>query len=263
MILDLHAHTVRSHDGFTTARELVAACRLRGIDAIAITEHDRICAADPDLFARNGVELIPGCEFTDASGAHILGLFVTKGLPFGSSSEKILDHIHEQGGFAVMAHPWKPGSGFLATGGARRLAAQFDFVELINGGWLSRDHIADTLELAREFGLRLIASSDSHKANQVGLCCTRIQGAHGSGGAATALRQASQDDIEFLIDGDLLERYGRRVSSLQKTTTYQAVLPFIPKQVRRGIKLAYYSIGDQRYARSSNFKSFNCENLPW
>jgi len=135
MIIDFHTHTHNSHDGFTTPDELLAACKIRGIDAIAITEHDRVCTINPNPFADAGIEIIPGCEFTCDSGAHIIGLFVRQSLPIGSTAANILNHIRNQGGFALMPHPWKSGSGFMAMDGNLHLASQFDFIELINGGW--------------------------------------------------------------------------------------------------------------------------------
>lgn len=263
MILDLHTHTRHSFDGFTTPDELLAACLVRGVDAVAVTEHDLPCRIDPSPFAARGVELIPGCEFTDRSGAHIVGLFVRKGLPFGSPAMVILDHIRAEGGLAVMPHPWKPGSGFMAMGGDRALAPRFDFIELVNGGWRSGERAADIARLAADAGLRMISSSDSHKASQVGLCCTRIAGAEPKGGARAALDGATQGDLELLIDQQVLAKHGRRSNALQRSAPYQALLPLIPPVFRRLTKLARYRLGSERHARKPRFECVDAESSPW
>lgn len=263
MILDLHTHTRSSHDGFTKPNELINACIARGIDAIAVTEHDFPCVLDPAPFADRGIELIPGCEFTDTNGAHIIGLFVRKGLPPGLRSEAILDHIHTEGGLAVMPHPWKQGSGFMSNGGDVRLAARFDFIEFINGGWRSAMHAAEIVRLASEHNIRMISSSDSHKASQVGLCCSRIMSAKKCEGARAALDGARQEDIEMLIDHRMLIKHGRRSKFIQRSVPYQLILPLIPTGLRRIFKLALYSAGSERYASPPNFECLKPGSSSW
>lgn len=263
MILDLHTHTRHSHDGFTSPDELLAACIARGVSAVAVTEHDLPCALDPAPFAARGIELIPGCEFTDVNDAHIVGLFVRKGLPMRLPSEAILDHIRAEGGLAVMPHPWKPGSGFMAMGGDVRLAGRFDFIEFINGGWRSGEHAASIVRLASEHGLRMISSSDSHKASQVGLCCTRIATAAKGAGARAALDSARQEDIEMLIDRYVLAKHGRRSNAVQRSAPYQALLPIIPPRLRRMVKLARYRAGAERHARPPNFERVDAGSSTW
>ena len=263
MILDLHAHTRLSHDGFTEVNQLINSCKLRGVDAIAVTEHDRVCQLDSSLFKKAGIELIPGCEFTDNSGAHILGLFVHKSLPYGESTENILLHIRAEGGFSVMPHPWKPGSGFMALNGAPSLVELFDFIELINGGWRSRDKSVDIFRLANEFGLRMIASSDSHKACHVGLCCTRIVTDNFAFNAQDLLRHVNQDDIELLIDKSLLDKAYVHSTSVKTTRFYQFFLHLVPKFIRRSLKLFFYNFSPDRFARPAAFTKVDAIASPW
>jgi predicted metal-dependent phosphoesterase TrpH len=75
-IADLHVHTTAS-DGVLTLPELVSGARARGIDVVAVTDHDRI---HPDLDApvteRDGVTVIRGIELrveTDEQRLDLLG----------------------------------------------------------------------------------------------------------------------------------------------------------------------------------------------
>ncbi|MDQ7797792.1 MAG: PHP domain-containing protein [Candidatus Edwardsbacteria bacterium] len=78
--VDLHIHTAAS-DGIFTPQELVKQASLKGLKAIAITDHDAWDAIEPisSLAFRVGIEVIPGIELsTNIEGAeiHILGYFI-------------------------------------------------------------------------------------------------------------------------------------------------------------------------------------------
>ncbi|MGB8644266.1 MAG: PHP domain-containing protein [Anaerolineae bacterium] len=79
--VDLHTHTNAS-DGEHTPEELIALARARGLDVIALTDHDTTAGVERALAAAAGagdIELIPGVELsTDVPGyeIHVLGYFV-------------------------------------------------------------------------------------------------------------------------------------------------------------------------------------------
>lgn len=77
---DLHIHTTAS-DGRWTVTELLNRAALKGMSALAITDHDTVdsLAALANLKQSFPVEIIPGIEFnTDADllEVHILGYFI-------------------------------------------------------------------------------------------------------------------------------------------------------------------------------------------
>lgn len=78
--IDLHTHSTAS-DGTLTPTELMRAAREAGLSAIALTDHDTFDGL-PEAraeAARQGIELIPGCELSlDYGGlpTHMLALFV-------------------------------------------------------------------------------------------------------------------------------------------------------------------------------------------
>jgi hypothetical protein len=263
MIVDLHTHTRASHDGYTEPGELLAACLLRGVGAVAITEHDRGSRVDPTPFRDAGVELVPGCEFTTDRGAHILGLFVAEGLPPGSAPGAVLDFIDRAGGIAVMPHPFKPCSGYLAIHGEDAHARRFSFVEAINGGWRSGESAGKIADFARRNHIRMIASSDSHRASQVALCCTRFPNPPTGGGVRQVLLNARQEDMELLMDRSRLRSRGRRVRGFQRTAPYQAALRAVPLQLRRLGKLLAYRVSADRCAALPDFQVVMPESVEW
>ena len=264
MIIDLHNHTCNSYDGFTTPLELLNSCIQRGIGAIAVTEHDIPCTIDPGPFSERGIELIPGCEYTTESGAHVIGLFVKTGLPSGTKRSDIFAHILFEGGIAVMPHPWKLGSGYMAIHGEDDYLSNFSFIELINGGWKSGNFALSIREIANQYGIRMIATSDSHRGCQVSLCASRfLNKSSDREGVRTKLETAAQSDIELLIDRPILTKHGRRTKWFQRSSIYQDLLPIIPTQLRKSIKAAQYRLSKDRFARTPNFESVELENTTW
>ena len=62
-MIDLHTHTTFS-DGTLTPTELIAAAAARGLEAVAVTDHDTIDGVPEALAAgeRLGIEVVPGVE---------------------------------------------------------------------------------------------------------------------------------------------------------------------------------------------------------
>ena len=78
--VDLHIHTTAS-DGIFTPEELVRQASLKGLKAVAITDHDAWDAIEPTaaLAFKVGIEVIPGIELSttiDGAEIHILGYFI-------------------------------------------------------------------------------------------------------------------------------------------------------------------------------------------
>jgi predicted metal-dependent phosphoesterase TrpH len=81
---------------------------------------DRAAAAG----AARGVEVVRGEEVTTAApaGVHVLGLFLQRPVRMGMSVEDTVDAIHDQGGLAVLPHPFMPTYfASITAGRARRL----------------------------------------------------------------------------------------------------------------------------------------------
>jgi len=83
--IDLHVHTTAS-DGTLLPSEAVRYAKVRGLSAIAITDHDA-CAGVPEALAAGqslGLEVVPGIELSvdyHGRGIHILGYFIDPNAP--------------------------------------------------------------------------------------------------------------------------------------------------------------------------------------
>jgi hypothetical protein len=105
--VDLHAHTTFS-DGTFSPLDVVLQARRRGLDAVAVTEHNLLF---PARMARwfsariGGPTVLLGEEVTSAR-AHVVALGLERAVAPGPLDE-VLSAIHAQGGVAVAAHPVK------------------------------------------------------------------------------------------------------------------------------------------------------------
>lgn len=81
MIIDLHSHTTLS-DGSLTPHELVLRAIEKGVDALAVTDHDTIDAYMELPASHDSIKLIAGIEFStqwENTGIHVLGLNIDLG----------------------------------------------------------------------------------------------------------------------------------------------------------------------------------------
>ena len=263
MLIDLHSHTIASYDGFTSESEMIEACLTRGINAIAITEHDKVSNLSPKKFLESNIELISGCEFTTDKGAHIIGLFVSEGLPFGSNRHEIIRHIKAQEGIVLMPHPWKKESGYMAIYEVDDLIYDFDFIEILNGGWNSKNYESEIISLSERYNLLMIASSDSHRGCQVGLCVTEIKldKSFSIGDMKKILESLEQSNVKHFIDKKILAAKGRKTKKFQLNYFYQLLLPLIPWKLKRSIKILQYKLSNDSHASQPDFQIFTPEKI--
>ena len=152
--------------------ELVAAALAAGLDLIAVTDHDTMAATleTARLGQEAGLEVVMGEEVTTAWPAqtHVLGWFLERPVPQGRSLGYTVDAIHDQGGLAVLPHPFMPT--YFAScqpGMLRRLVAsrRVDGIEVVYTAPTTRGRrraLEAFYEAHQErLGARL-AGSDSH-----------------------------------------------------------------------------------------------------
>ena len=181
---DMHIHSIAS-DGTASAAEILDYAEQSDLDVIAIADHERIEAAIEcqRLAHERGsrVEVVVGEEVTTRSG-HLLGLFLRARLERNQRLETTVAEIHEQGGLAVVPHPF---SAF--TLGMRKHAIMrvhlstdplvyWDALEGYNPSTAGRYGRAATIRLAAELGLPLVGNSDSHTLDTIGTGRTHFPG---------------------------------------------------------------------------------------
>lgn len=182
--IDLHVHTCYSHDSLITPRELVKYACKAGLNAVAITDHDRIDSAL--MLAKTlDILIIPGMEISSLSG-HIIGLNLHQPVPKRLSVEETVKRIHENGGVAVACHPYT-----LLKAGLKISANQnFDAVEVINASAIPFTHSQKYARaIAKHLELPQVAGSDAHYAPEIGTAYTLVNAEPNVEAILKAIRQ--------------------------------------------------------------------------
>jgi len=165
--LDLHVHTEKSSDAFTTQEELVSRVRLSGLDGVAITDHNILATNLP-----TGVTVVPGIEISSHEG-HIIALGISTPIPRDLTADETLLQIRTLGGVSIIAHPYDL---FRSAIRPDRLTVMPDAVEVLNSASLIHSL---TWKRARTFAeknrLPQTAGSDSHVPQTIGKAYTAIE----------------------------------------------------------------------------------------
>ena len=163
---DFHVHTSFSRRVIASPEEMYSAAREKGLDKIAITDHNtikgalRLAEKDPDF-------IIIGEEITWEAPGEIIGLFMKEAIPEGRSAAYTLDALHEQDAFIFIPHPFAPFHFFCPPGNILKMADKIDAVEIRNG---RNFHILNILAAAFSSLSKIqgICGSDAHLQKDVG-----------------------------------------------------------------------------------------------
>ena len=167
--IDLHVHTTYSHDSLITPKDLIFYAKKRGLDGVAITDHDRIDGA-LKIAKETDFLIVPGIEISSLNG-HIIGLNVNELVPPKLSFDETLDRIHEAGGIAVACHPIT----FFKESLKGHISARFDAVEVINASAFPFDYsVKRSQEIALRLGIARVAGSDAHYGPEIGYAYTLV-----------------------------------------------------------------------------------------
>lgn len=173
---DFHTHTAWS-DGTLSPFGVVRQAARRGLDVVAITEHNTVKPSQAArLYAKatGGPIVLTGEEIT-SSRFHIIAIGLSHTVTPKGDARKAIDEVHAQGGVAIAAHPVSRFWPSLVP--ARE---SFDGAEAMHpiaygssgGGWRWSEMIAFRTESKRP--LTAIGSSDYHAGSVLGICRTLV-----------------------------------------------------------------------------------------
>ena len=167
---DLHLHTSVSDGMYSVARLLEHVEHTLDLDVIAVTDHEDAAGGQRarELAAQRGyrVEVIVGAEVTTRHG-HLLALNIETAPKSFRSVEATLEAIHEQGGIAVIPHPFSWLTRSLSERTVARILHRdepgitFDAIELANPSPAGRATAARAARHNRAWRLPVTGSSSS------------------------------------------------------------------------------------------------------
>jgi predicted metal-dependent phosphoesterase TrpH len=187
--VELHCHTYHSKDSLMLPDRLLETCRKRGIDRVAITDHNSIegaieaAALDPD-------RVIIGEEIMTTKG-EILAFFVQEFVPAGLTPMQTIEQLRDQGAFISVSHPFDSArSGSWTDDDLNAILPYVDAIETMNARTWSQTPNTKAAKIAAQFQLPGTAGSDAHAYAELGRVSMQLPGFDDVAGFRSALPRA-------------------------------------------------------------------------
>jgi predicted metal-dependent phosphoesterase TrpH len=172
---DFHSHIHYSRDSVLNPETFIARCLKRNINCIAVTDHNEVAGAFViQKMAPPELKVIIGEEVKTSEG-EIIGLFLHELVPRDLSPEDTVKAIHEQGGVAVVPHPFDTFRRSVITAAALdRVKTQVDAIEGFNCRNIFPGHDQKARDLALSVSKPITVGTDSHSPWEVGGACLEM-----------------------------------------------------------------------------------------
>lgn len=187
--VELHCHTERSKDSLVKPEQIIRICGERGIDKIAITDHNTADGAIamhkqlPDL-------VIVGEEIMTTYG-EILGYFMQETIPAGLSPEETIRRLRDQGAAISVSHPFdRFRKGAWQEADLLRIIDKVDAIEIFNARCLLPQDNAKAVAFAKQHHVLGTAGSDAHTRYEYGRGMVRVEPFEDAASFLNVLRHA-------------------------------------------------------------------------
>ena len=165
--LELHSHTFASDDCLLQPRDIVRVCAERGIDRLAVTDHNTVRGAlavqalAPEL-------VIVGEEIMTTQG-ELLAFFVREAVPAGLSPVETVARLRAQSAVISVSHPFdRLRKGAWREADLHPLVPLVDAIEVFNARCVYAEDNDRAAAFAREHGLSGSVGSDAHSLRELG-----------------------------------------------------------------------------------------------
>lgn len=104
-----HVHTKFSHDSNAGLDDVLKEMKKNSLDFVIVTDHNSIQGGKAYEEMKNNESslLIFANEISGPDG-HLIALGIEESAPENTTSQKLIDWIHDKGGYAILAHPLSP-----------------------------------------------------------------------------------------------------------------------------------------------------------
>ena len=174
MRIDLHCHSVASHDCLIPLEDFPERCLEAGIKVQAITDHDQLWGG---LELQNIVAQSPYADtFTVIAGeevmtqeGEIIGLFLQERITPKQTPEATIAAIREQGGLVLLPHGFDPKKRHrLKPAALQRVYQDIDIIEIFNARVSNPKYNEAARAFAQEHHLAMSAGTDAHTLKDIG-----------------------------------------------------------------------------------------------
>jgi len=166
--IDIHVHTKYSRCAILSPEEIEPLALKRGLDAVAITDHNAIAGALEVRDQAKKIKVIIGEEIKTTKG-EIMGYFINEPIPPFLSPEETIKEIRRQGGLVSVPHPFdRLRSSRLEAETLEKILPDLDMIEVFNSRDILTGQDFGLIEKACKMGAVPVAASDAHLSVEVG-----------------------------------------------------------------------------------------------
>ena len=166
--IDLHVHTSYSPCSNLSLRTIEKVALKRGLDGIAITDHNTIEGA-LELKSRVSHLLVIVAEEIKTREGEIIGYFLTDTIPPALSVRETIQEIKRQGGLVSIPHPFDTlRTSRLGRAALEEIISEVDMIEIFNSRDLLQQIDSEFIEEFKKKGVVPVVGSDAHQRWEIG-----------------------------------------------------------------------------------------------
>ena len=172
--MDSHIHSEYSPDSKSKIEDIIKIAESREIDIIAISDHNTVdgSKAAQKLTKDKEIFVMPSIEISALEG-HIIGYGCQENIKRDLSAPETIDLIHEQGGLAIIPHPYCfYRHGLLCKANYKDL--KIDAIETKNARFIVGYCNNKAKKLSKKEKFPGLGASDAHYYKFVGDCYSKI-----------------------------------------------------------------------------------------
>lgn len=178
MEFDLHVHSMYSYDSFLSPKHILRTSKRKGLDGIAITDHNTIQGGliTKKINKDDDFIVIVGTEIKTEIG-DVIGLFLQSDIRSRMCGE-VIEEIRDQGGISVFPHP------FRGHKSPEKNIDGFDLIEVFNSRSNKMDN-ENAATLAESLHKSGVGGSDAHCSFEIGGARTVVEDVNALKGGRT------------------------------------------------------------------------------
>ena len=172
--VELHSHTEASGDCLMRPADIVRTCGRKGIDRLAVTDHNTIAGA---LAVRAlAPELVIVGEEVMTNQGELLAYFLTETVPAGLSPVETIERLRAQGAAISVSHPFdRLRHGAWQEADLAAIMPLVDAIEVFNARCVYPEDNQRALAFAAEHGMLGTVGSDAHSHRELGRAVLQME----------------------------------------------------------------------------------------
>lgn len=164
MRIDMHVHSKYSYDGVMCIESIVNKCKKKGLDGVAITDHNSFRYIDE--IKSFGIKIITGMEIRTEYG-DILTYFINEEIKSRKFIE-VVKEVRKQDGICIVAHPFDVLRGASAWRNLKKILSYIDGIEIFNSRCVFNSSNIYAEKLCKNLKIPFVAGSDAHFSFEIG-----------------------------------------------------------------------------------------------